>query len=339
MENVDVERILSLLDITGKPNGSTIKACCPFHEERNPSWYIEIDEPYRHHCFSCGAKGTIFSLFYKKTGKSLFRELNINRVDRFNEVQTVKDRTTKDKTKERLIHSIEGRLLDCRDNQEVMEYLRKRNPLEPIPMQFLDHFGIKYCVKAEINKPDDSDETGTFFYHRIVTPIVENKTMVGMEGRSYTGAKPKVLYPRNSSVDTLLNIDNLDRNEPLILAEGVFHLPTMFKLGYRNISCIFGASVSNRQLRLLREFREIWYFPDNDNAGMEALKTIDSAMTKDSIYVCTVPKDADKEDKDAGDCTMKEIEVSIENRTDYNSFCYNEIVEKREKDDFFNDIA
>ncbi len=42
------------------PLGRTLKACCPFHSEKTPSFSINLKKRYWH-CFGCGRKGDIFT--------------------------------------------------------------------------------------------------------------------------------------------------------------------------------------------------------------------------------------------------------------------------------------
>jgi DNA primase len=208
-----------------------------------------------------------------------------------------------------------------------MNYLLSRNTKEPISREFLDYYGIKYTIQAEINRPKDSKERGTFFNHRLTVPIIENKVLVGLEGRSYNGGSPKVLYPKNSCVDTLLNIDNLNPDEPLYLAEGVFHLPSLFNTGRRNISCTFGASVSAKQISILKKFKEIIYFPDNDDAGERAIETIIKGLNKDSLFICKLPYILNDKGKalDLGDFTAEEIDNFLLNVIPYNDYNYDKV--------------
>lgn len=38
------------------PNGREFKACCPFHEEKTPSFTVSDDKGF-YYCFGCGATG------------------------------------------------------------------------------------------------------------------------------------------------------------------------------------------------------------------------------------------------------------------------------------------
>ena len=41
-----------------KKAGREYKACCPFHDEKSPSFWVSVDKQF-YHCFGCGAHGTV----------------------------------------------------------------------------------------------------------------------------------------------------------------------------------------------------------------------------------------------------------------------------------------
>src|ERR1700721_1482249 len=52
-----------------KKAGREFKACCPFHNEKSPSFWVSPDKQF-YHCFGCGAHGTVvgFLMQYEKLG-------------------------------------------------------------------------------------------------------------------------------------------------------------------------------------------------------------------------------------------------------------------------------
>ncbi|MEX6723534.1 DNA primase [Parapedomonas caeni] len=52
--------------------GREFKACCPFHNEKSPSFYVN-DEKAFYHCFGCGAHGDVIRFLCEAEGRS-FRE-------------------------------------------------------------------------------------------------------------------------------------------------------------------------------------------------------------------------------------------------------------------------
>ena len=53
--------------MTLKKNGRSYKACCPFHNEKTPSFNIDRDKQL-FHCFGCGASGNFVQLVMRLEG-------------------------------------------------------------------------------------------------------------------------------------------------------------------------------------------------------------------------------------------------------------------------------
>jgi len=79
--HVDLELLKARLDIVSvienygiilKKAGHNLKACCPFHDERTPSFMVYPDQN-RFHCFGCQANGDVIAFIMKFEGVS-FRE-------------------------------------------------------------------------------------------------------------------------------------------------------------------------------------------------------------------------------------------------------------------------
>ena len=51
------------------PGRGDFWACCPFHNEKTPSFHVE-DRKGRYHCFGCKASGDIFTFLVEKEGLS-----------------------------------------------------------------------------------------------------------------------------------------------------------------------------------------------------------------------------------------------------------------------------
>ncbi|MBD3235409.1 MAG: DNA primase [Candidatus Eisenbacteria bacterium] len=70
-----VEQVRAAVDIadligsyvTLRPAGRNLKACCPFHKEKTPSFVVS-PERQLFHCFGCGAGGDVFTFVMKQEG-------------------------------------------------------------------------------------------------------------------------------------------------------------------------------------------------------------------------------------------------------------------------------
>ena len=54
-----------------KRNGGKLLGCCPFHNEKTPSFYVD-DNKGKFHCFGCGENGDAFDYVQKTYGLTLF---------------------------------------------------------------------------------------------------------------------------------------------------------------------------------------------------------------------------------------------------------------------------
>lgn len=75
MQELDIESIkrsVNIVDIIDKyvplkKAGSDHMACCPFHNEKTPSFTVSEDKQF-YHCFGCGAHGDVIEFLIEHTG-------------------------------------------------------------------------------------------------------------------------------------------------------------------------------------------------------------------------------------------------------------------------------
>src|ERR1700690_3701799 len=71
-----IDTLLSRVDIVDvidrrvplKKAGQNYQACCPFHQEKSPSFTVSPTKQF-YHCFGCGAHGTAISFLMEFGGK------------------------------------------------------------------------------------------------------------------------------------------------------------------------------------------------------------------------------------------------------------------------------
>src|ERR1700690_4027991 len=62
-DRVDIVELISAR-VPLRRAGRSFKACCPFHQEKTPSFIVNPDKQI-FHCFGCGAGGNAFSFLMK----------------------------------------------------------------------------------------------------------------------------------------------------------------------------------------------------------------------------------------------------------------------------------
>lgn len=265
-------------------NTSKMMFHCPFHKDNHPSLGIDFNKGV-YNCFSCGRKGGVENLFYEATGESLYSHLGIKiRNDNFSlfsrKSQVIPDKVEPSLSKKRVYLNYDPtKFISALDNKDCVDYLKRRG----IPLELAESNGFLYSEDTYINN--------TRFKHRICIPVYEAGCLMTIEGRrlSEEDYGPKVLYPKNTTVNTLYDIDNLDRNSTLYGVEGLMDLFVLRSCKeFSNSTSIFGANITDRQLNLLKEFKEFVYIYDLDDAGRNTvLKMKEKGM--ENVFTLKLP--------------------------------------------------
>lgn len=129
-ERLSIEEVVSSYIKLGKA-GSNLKARCPFHNEKTPSFFVSSGRG-TYYCFGCGASGDIFSFVEEFEGLDFKGALKLLAARAGVELKNYsKDRTDE---KDRLFEVMELTATHFRDNlkenKEVMDYLKSRGLLE-----------------------------------------------------------------------------------------------------------------------------------------------------------------------------------------------------------------
>ena len=269
---------------------------CPFHDDNTASMYINTEEGV-FKCFSCHRSGSIEKLFKEITGVSLYTSLGV----KFDEFSTYpwfskpSEPPNYEVIGREISISMKGSIKPLMAAPPAIQYLRKRG----LSLEVAKRMKCRFAESAYLN--------GTPFRNRLIIPIYEKENLVAVEGRDVLGTqKPKTLYPKGSSVNTLYDLDVLDQTKPLYVVEGLIDLMVLRESEFFiNSTALFGASVTHRQYYLLNKFPSIIYIPDNDRAGINSVEQMDERL-KTELWVLRVPKELNGiEMKDVNDLKMK----------------------------------
>lgn len=269
------------------------KVICPLHQEKTPTGSMHISpEKFIYHCFSCQASGSLATLYFQLTGRSFYKDYNISS-DEFSSFSFTPSYVEPDySTIDKDIHiEVSGEVLPVEKSSEAIRYLRKRG----ITFEVANKMNMGFLKQGNIN--------GTMFRNRLTIPIIENSKVLSIEGRDVTGLQtPKVLYPKDSTVQTLFDIDILDKSEPLYVVEGLMDLAVLRTDTYfKNSTALFGAGINERQLWLLNQFDKVIIIPDKDEAGSRSVRRLKEHLKRE-FFILEVPNLGIK---DVGDIPQK----------------------------------
>ena len=249
----ELENIFDKNEVNYKKVGDWLMMCCPFHIEDNPSFGINIYSG-KYHCFACEEKGDSGTLFRK-----LEIECNIDDIDRTGfellgiYIKKIQEQIKVVNNKFKFQQIIIG-------NNIYYDYLTRRN----INNETIKKLNIGFIKNNKIYKD------------RIVFPIYNDngKKLLWYEGRSISeNKKIKYYRPINSrSKECLYNLHNCNKHY-CIVVEGIFGVARIVQLGYDSV-CVFGSTVSDKQINKLIRFTDVYFIFDQDKAGRMGMRKL-----------------------------------------------------------------
>ncbi|MDD5437915.1 MAG: DNA primase [Patescibacteria group bacterium] len=317
----DIKTRLDIADVVGeylqlKPAGSgSFKACCPFHQEKTPSFYV--NRPRQSwHCFGCNIGGDVISFVQKIEGMDFMDALE--HLSQKAGVQLPNYNPE--------IHGLKKRLQEVNDfAAKLMQQVLINDPEAAVARQYVQKRGIddltadlwrlgyapkdwqklekKFyekgftadeLTKSGLASPSDRGQGIYFrFRERLMFPICDPMGhVVGFTGRILTADKvakyvntPETQLYKKSAV--LYGLDkakgDIKREDLAIIVEGNMDALTSHQFQVANVVASSGTALTQEQLNLLKRYtNNIAIAFDMDAAGLTAtLRGLDLARQMD----------------------------------------------------------
>lgn len=284
--------------------GINHKACCPFHHEKTPSFFVS-EQRQTFNCFGCGVKGDVVEfvklyehLDFKDALRYVFDRSGLPESDwqqnQEKSLESIKaDREKKEaETLFEQVVDIYHKNLFEKGSQRALDYLLNRGLKKeiiniwkigytPELWQFIET-KISYSplleklglVKSKDNKRYD------FFRDRIIFPIFDIQGHpIAISARVVDKGEPKYL----NSPDTILFnksevLYGLDKAKEgirkfkyIILVEGQIDLLLCHQEGFNNTVATSGTALTDKHLQILRRYsNNLMLIYDADKAGLNA---------------------------------------------------------------------
>jgi len=285
-----------------KKAGKNLQACCPFHNEKTPSFTVSSEKQF-YHCFGCGAHGTAIG-FLMEYDQMSFPEAIHELADSVGMTvpssQSFVANPAKlnlyellDKVSQFYIHQLHSH--PKRD--EFNNYLKQRG-LSPA---IIEHFGIgmapegwdhvlkkfgssqkaiEQLNEAGLLSSNDKGNTYDRFRSRVMFPIRDRRgRVIGFGGRVLDDSSPKYLnspetpvFHKGHELYGLYQARKANRKlERLIIVEGYMDVIALAEKGISNAVATLGTATTPEHLRQLqRSAPEVIFCFDGDRAGREA---------------------------------------------------------------------
>ena len=296
-----------------KKAGKDYKACCPFHEEKTPSFTV-VPSKQIYHCFGCGEGGGIID-FVMKFDHLAFVEA-IETVAGESGISVVYDQTAKpvDKRLNRY-NQIMGELNVFYQDQlknstakiKVVNYAKKRGISGSIAKRFelgfappgwtnlFDQFKKNdesiedlLTMGMIVPKKDQKNDYYDRFRDRLMFPIHNTKgSVIGFGGRvlssqdnpKYLNSPETPLFSKSKELYGLYHCRKYSRRiESILVVEGYMDVIALHQQGVTNVVATLGTATTPDHLQILsRSAETIVFCFDGDKAGRgaawKALKT------------------------------------------------------------------
>ena len=282
-----------------KKAGREFKACCPFHDEKTPSFTVSPGKGF-YHCFGCGAHGTAVGFLMEYEHMSFVEAIESLASSMGVEVP----RSASDQPARRydelfsLMDTVARHWQSClKEAPEAVEYLKNRG----IDGSTAKRFGIGYApdgwsnVLDKFGKSDEATErllaTGLIirkdngkhydrFRDRLMFPIRDARgRTIGFGGRVMGDGEPKylnspetVLFHKGRELYGMYEARQALRNiERLVVVEGYMDTVALARNGIEFAVATLGTATTGEHLNRLFRITENAYFAfDGDRAGKKA---------------------------------------------------------------------
>ncbi|TCP53336.1 DNA primase [Tumebacillus sp. BK434] len=311
-----IERVrqhFDIVDVIGefvplKKSGRGYMGCCPFHNEKSPSFSVSQDKQL-YHCFGCGASGNLFSFLRDKEGITFFEAVEqlakrANIALPVEELEDIDSPEYKRRKEMFRAHDLAAKyyhhiLMNTDAGLPGLRYLESRGITKTIIeafqlgyapnawdvlVKFLKKRGFAEDLLVEAGLLSQSEKYKGRYYdkfrHRVMFPIHDGQgQVIGFGGRILDKGEPKYLNsPETPLFSKGRHLYNLHRARPVmrqegrvILLEGYMDVIMAYQHGIPNTVAALGTALTNEQVRLLqRNVEEIVMMYDGDAAGQKA---------------------------------------------------------------------
>ena len=291
-----------------KKAGKNYQACCPFHNEKTPSFTVSQDKQF-YHCFGCGAHGNAIS-FIMEFDRLDFVEA-VEDLARLHGLEVPREQgsrpaITEEKRQQQqddyaLMESaarfFQQQLRQHANSNKAIDYLKNRGLSGDIVKRWeigyapaewdrlLTTFGkdnakLKQLIELKLVNQNDRGKTYDFFRDRIMFPIRDKRgRVVGFGGRVLDEGGPKYLnspetriFHKGYELFGFYQAKQSQRHlDKVIIVEGYMDVVALSQYDINIATAALGTATTPEHLSMLmRSTSHIVCCYDGDRAGREA---------------------------------------------------------------------
>jgi DNA primase len=312
--------------------GREFAACCPFHDEKTPSFYVN-DEKAFYHCFGCGAHGDAIRWMTDQRGLPFIEAVKELAQSAGMELPAPDPRDVARNERAKSLHDVMAAAAAWFEEQyaglagsAARAYVEKRGISETTRKAFglgyapdsktglrraLERFGDAMLVEAGLLILVEDKEPYDRFRDRLMIPIRDPRgRVIAFGGRIIGQGEPKYLNsPDTPLFDKGRTLYNLDRAAPaarkanrMIVVEGYLDVIALAQAGIDEAVAPLGTALTEHQIeRLWRQVDAPLLCFDGDSAGQKAAfraatRALPGLAPGRSLAFLTLPSGQDPDD-------------------------------------------
>ncbi len=304
-----IQQLLARVDIVDvidkhvklKKSGQNYSACCPFHNEKSPSFSVSPTKQF-YHCFGCGVHGTAISFMMEYSGmgfrdavKELAEGVGMTLPVEANREESIERAQVAATLTEVMLAAMNFYRRELKKTPKAIEYFKSRGLTGEIAAKFGlgyapdDWQGLKAAVDdyttstlAECGLVIDNDEGKRYdrFRDRVMFPILDQRgNVIGFGGRIIGKGEPKYLnspetplFEKGRELYGLFHARRAIRDtQTAIVVEGYMDVVALAQNGVENVVATLGTATTPTHVqKLLRMADNLVFCFDGDKAGQRA---------------------------------------------------------------------
>ena len=325
--------IVSLVSeyVSLRPKGRRMWGCCPFHNEKTPSFSVDADKQL-YYCFGCHAGGSAIQfvmetekLPYGEAVKFLAQRANMELPAEVNDEKLQRERAHKERLYAACVEAARyyHKELMGPNGAGARSYLSKRGidgatvkkfglgyapagweNLKPYLMQ--KGFTAEELISAGLAVQGKNESCYDAFRDRVIFPIIAtNARVIAFGARTMKNETPKYINTGDTPIYNkrqnlyALNLQKGKQIADLIMVEGYMDVISLHKGGVDNAVASLGTALTVQQARLIKRYvQKVYVCYDGDAAGQNAtIRGMDILAAEGlDVKIMTVPNELDPDD-------------------------------------------
>ena len=337
--------------VTLRRRGANLVACCPFHNEKTPSFYVSPSKGI-FKCFGCGKAGSAVGFVMEHEHYTYVEALkylaNKYHIEVQEKEETVEDIAARQRTESLMLVSefaqkfFVDSLWNTDEGRNVgLNYLHSRGlddetikgfglgwaPSGWTPLTdaaLAEGYKTEYLVEAGLCVQSENGRVTDRFHERAMFPIHSMAgRVIAYSGRTlhndgniakYVNSPETPIYVKSRALYGIwLAKGEISKADKCFLAEGNVDVVSMHQLGLRNVVASCGTSLTEEQIRIIKKFtNNITVMYDGDKAGIHAAQRAIGMILKEGMNVSLVLfPDGDDPDSFCRKHTLEEVQAFI----------------------------